>query len=142
MIVSENYFIEVTTEKLNLLPLQEFCLTENSGALDIFIGTVRDHFDGRKVRAIEYQGYPAMAEKILLGITERAFKKSPVNRLAIQHRIGLLTLKEASVIIVVSAAHRAEAFETARFVIEEIKKDIPVWKKEIFEDGTVGWQVS
>ncbi len=140
MIRTETYLIEITPAPLTPEKLYEFCVTENSGGVDIFIGTVRDHFDGRKVKAIDYHGYPEMAEKVLRTIVEQAFQKWPVNRIAVRHRLGLLQLKDASVIIAVSAAHRAEAFEACRFVIEEIKKDLPVWKKERFDDGAEVWK--
>jgi molybdopterin synthase catalytic subunit len=141
MIQTDTYFVDVTRAPLDLDKLYGFCVTENSGGVDIFVGTVRDHFDGRKVKAIDYQGYPEMAEAVMKRIMEDVRVRWPVNRMAVQHRLGLLTLKEASVVIVVSAAHRAEAFEACRYVIEAVKKDLPVWKKEFFDDGSVEWKL-
>jgi molybdopterin synthase catalytic subunit len=141
MIQTEKYLIEITRERLDMPRLYEFCVTNNSGGLDIFVGTVRDHFEGRSVKAIEYHGYLEMAETVMRKIVEQSLIRWPLNRVAVQHRLGLLALKEASVIIAVSAAHRAEAFDACRFVIEEIKKDLPIWKKEFFDDGAAVWKI-
>lgn len=140
MIQEEKYFIEVTQDALDLKKLVAFCLTEDTGAVDVFVGTVRDHFEGKAVTAIDYQGYPEMAEKVLQQIIEEVFEKWSVNRAAVQHRLGLLHLKDASVIIAVSTAHRKEAFEACRHIIEQIKKDLPVWKKEYFSGGETEWK--
>lgn len=140
MVREEKYYVEVTKNEISVKKLYDFCVTEGTGAVDIFVGTVRDHFDGKKVESIDYHGYPEMAEKIMLNILKKAFGYWPVNRVAIQHRLGLLQIKEPSVIIVVSSAHRAEAFSACRYIIEEIKKELPVWKKEYFRDGQVAWQ--
>lgn len=140
MIRDEKYFIEVTRDELTQQKLYDFCVTEDTGAIDVFIGTVRDHFDGKKVTSIDYQGYPEMGEMVLQQIIQRAFEQWPINRVAIQHRLGLLRIQEASVIITVSSSHRAEAFEACRYIIEEIKKDLPVWKKEYFHNGHAEWQ--
>jgi molybdopterin synthase catalytic subunit len=140
MTQTEKYLVEITREELDFGKLYAFCLTQNSGAIDVFIGTVRDHFEGQKVDAMEYHGYPEMGEKVLKQIAESAHEKWPLSRVAVQHRLGLLQLKEASVIIAVSSPHRAEAFEACRYIIEEIKKDLPVWKKEYFAGGEAQWK--
>ena len=140
MVRTEKYFIEITQDELDLGKLYAFCLTEDSGAIDVFVGTVRNHFEGQKVDAMDYHGYPEMGEKVLKQIVESAHEKWPLNRVAVQHRLGLLQLKEASVIIAVSSPHRSEAFEACRYIIEEIKKDLPIWKKEYFTGGEAQWK--
>ncbi len=140
MIQTERYRVAIVDTPLKLQPLFDFVVSEHCGAVDIFIGTVRNHAEGRAVERLEYHGYPEMGEKILEQIVQRAFQRWRIHRAAVYHRIGTLALKEASVIIAVSSAHRAEAFEACRFVIEEIKKDVPVWKKEHFTDGHTRWQ--
>jgi molybdopterin synthase catalytic subunit len=140
MIAQPRYYIEITRDVLDLKKLYDQCVTEDTGGIDVFIGTVRDHFDGKQVTSIDYHGYPEMAEKFLQEIVERAFEQWKINRIAIQHRLGLLQLREASVIIVVAASHREEAFTACRFIIEEIKKDLPIWKKEFFASGEVAWK--
>ncbi len=140
MIKEDRYWVEMTHEPLHLHALNEFCESEHAGAIAFFIGTVRNHFDGKPVTAIDYHGYPEMAEKVLLKIVQDVFSRWPVHRAAVVHRLGLLHLKEASVAIAVSSPHREEAFAACRYIIEEIKKDLPVWKKEHFANGTAGWK--
>ncbi len=140
MIQTAHYWVAVVTEPLELLPLYQFVLSEDCGAVDIFVGTVRNHGGGRAVARLEYHGYPEMGEKVLEHIVRRTRERWNLHRIAVFHRIGLLELTEASVIIVVSSPHRAEAFEACRFIIEEIKKDLPVWKKEHFVDGQSEWK--
>ena len=102
-----------------------------------FVGTTRDHNEGRKVLSLEYEAYREMAEKELARLGEQAKKKWNIRRMAISHRIGLVKIGEPSVIIAVSAAHRGDAFEACRFAIEELKRSVPIWKKETFEGGEV-----
>lgn len=140
MIVDEKFYIEVTVETLDQRKLYDFCVTEDTGAVNIFVGTVRDHFDHKKVTSIDYQGYSEMAEKQLQKIVLNAFEKWAIKRIAVQHRLGLLKVRQSSVVIAVSASHRVETFEACRYIIEEIKKDLPIWKKEYFIDGDAGWK--
>lgn len=109
------------------------------GAFASFVGLVRDHDHGRRVLRLHYECYPSMAEKMLEGIVAEAKNRWPVDEVKVLHRVGTLEVGEAAVAIAVSSAHRAEAFQACRFVIEEIKKRVPIWKKEIFEDGTGEW---
>jgi molybdopterin synthase catalytic subunit len=108
-----------------------------AGAIATFIGTSRNHNEGRRVVALDYDGYAEMAEKELARIGEAARSKWPICRIAIIHRLGPVQITEASVIIAVSSAHREAAFAACRFAIEEIKKTVPIWKKEVFEGGEV-----
>ena len=86
---------------------------------------------------LEYEAYAEMAEKELARLGEQATKKWKIERIAIVHRLGAVHIGEASVVIAVSAAHRQDAFEACRFAIEELKKSVPIWKKEYFEGGEV-----
>lgn len=140
LIEDQKKYIEIIAKELNYQKLYNFVASSSCGAIDIFIGTVRCHAEGQSVKAIEYHGYPEMAEKELASICENAMKKWPVYRVAVQHRLGLLQLKEASVMIMVSSAHRAETFAACKFIIEEIKVNLPIWKKEIFVDGKRQWK--
>ena len=109
-----------------------------AGGLVIFSGVVRDNTDGRPVKFLEYEAHAPMAEAKLreIGAAIRA-RWSGVKRVAILHRVGRLEIGESSVLIAVSAAHRAEAFEACRYAIDTLKRTVPVWKKEHFEDGEV-----
>jgi molybdopterin synthase catalytic subunit len=127
----------VTYKALNLQELVDFVTEPEAGAIVTFIGTTRNNNEGRRVVALDYDAYPEMAEKELARIGDEAKKNWNIRRMAIVHRIGPVQITEPSVVIAVSAAHRADAFEACRFAIEEIKKTVPIWKKEVFEGGEV-----
>ncbi len=137
---TERYWIAITETPLDLNALYQYCVMPECGAVTVFVGTVRNHFQGRPVAALEYHGYPEMAEQVLETIAHQVFNQWPVSRIAIHHRLGYLALTEASVIIVVASAHRDAAYAASRYIIEAIKKDLPVWKKEHFVDGTAEWK--
>ena len=127
------------TEKA--IDLNEFFSAPDAscGAVAAFVGLVRNHDHGRSVRRLQYECYRSMAEKMIETIVGRAKELWPVDEVRVCHRVGPLEIGEAAVAIAVSSSHRDEAFEACRFVIEEIKKKAPIWKKEIFEDGTGEW---
>lgn len=127
----------ITRKALGLQEVVDFVTDPEAGAIVTFIGTTRNNNDGRKVIALDYEAYPEMAEKELARLGEEAKKRWNIQRMAIVHRIGPVQITETSVIIAVSAAHRRDAFEACRFAIEEIKKSVPIWKKELFEGGEV-----
>jgi len=108
-----------------------------SGATVTFVGTTRDHNDGRRVTLLEYEAYPAMALAEIRKIAEAARARWPIEQVAIVHRIGIVPVGEASVVIAVSAGHRAAAFEACHFCIDRLKEVVPIWKKEHFEGGEV-----
>ena len=109
----------------------------SAGAIYIFVGTTRNHSHGKKVVALEYDAYQPMAQKFMTKIAEEIQSRCNIARISIVHRIGRVEIGEASVVIAVSAAHRKEAFEACRFAIDELKKVVPIWKKEFYEDGNV-----
>ena len=127
----------VTHQPIELDELVRYVTDPEAGAIAIFIGTTRNNNEGRKVIALDYEAYPEMAEKELARIGDDARKQWPICRMAITHRLGPVQIGEASVIIVVSSAHRDAAFAASRFAIEEIKKTVPIWKKEVYEGGEV-----
>lgn len=110
----------------------------DKGAISVFLGTVRNEFDGRPTAAVQYEAYDDMAERELAAIAEAAEQHYGC-RIAVYHRTGTLGLEEVSVGIAAAAAHRQEAFAACREVIEEIKRRVPVWKREIAPDGAVAW---
>jgi molybdopterin synthase catalytic subunit len=109
------------------------------GAVLLFLGTVRDHNDGRPVSGVRYEAYVEMAERVLSEIAREAAERLGTDRIAVVHRIGELAVGEASVAIAVSSPHRAEAFDACRYVIEEIKRRLPVWKEERYAEGASRW---
>jgi len=129
--------VRVTEKALDLQELIAFVGDPAAGAVATFIGTARNHNEGRKVTSLEYEAYPEMAEKELAQLGQEAEERWKLCRLAIVHRIGPVQIGEPSVMIAVSAAHREDAFAACRFAIEEIKKRVPIWKKEVFEGGEV-----
>ncbi len=110
-----------------------------AGATCLFLGSVRDMNAGRAVEDIEYQAYAPMAERELRDIAETAARRYGVAGLVVEHRVGTLGIGDLSVAIAAAHAHRAEAFDAARLVIEEIKRRVPVWKRERYADGTRAW---
>ena len=127
----------VVRTPLDIQELIRHVTDPSAGAIATFIGTTRNNNEGRKVIALDYDAYPEMAEKELRRIGDDAQQKWRIERMAIVHRIGPVQITEASVMIAVSAAHRDDAFQACRFAIEEIKKTVPIWKKEVFEGGEV-----
>ena len=110
-----------------------------NGATVLFLGHVREVNDGRAVTGIEYTAYGEMAERELASIAHDAAAATGVSDLLIEHRLGALQLGDASIAIVAAHAHRARAYEASRFAIEEVKKRLPVWKRERYVDGTSEW---
>jgi molybdopterin synthase catalytic subunit len=106
-----------------------------AGGTAVFIGTTRTPSRGREVRYLEYEAYRPMAIKQMTAIAGTAHSRWPLAGVCAVHRIGKVDVGEASIVIVVSAVHRAEAFEACRFIIDAVKKDVPIWKKEVFADG-------
>jgi molybdopterin synthase catalytic subunit len=110
-----------------------------NGAAVLFIGTVRDLNDGRAVTGVEYAAYDAMAERELERIVVEASDAFATRDIVVEHRVGALAIGEVSVAIVAAHAHRAAAFEATRYVIEQLKRRVPVWKLEHYVDGTREW---
>jgi molybdopterin synthase catalytic subunit len=128
----------VTAEPLSADQLADAVTVPEAGGVVVFLGVVRDNSAGRRVTALEYEAHVPMAEAKLKEIGETVYQRWPgVKQLAMVHRIGRLTVGEASVAIAVAAAHRHEAFEACHFAIDRLKATVPIWKREIFEDGAV-----
>ena len=111
--------------------------SRNAGAIAVFIGTVREMTDGKRTLSLEYQAYAPMAVRQLAEIGEEMQAKWPHVKVAITHRIGHLHISEAAVVIAVSSPHRKAAYEANEYAIERIKQIVPIWKKEIWEDGSM-----
>jgi len=114
--------------------------TPRSGGMDVFIGTVRNHSQGKRVRELEYSAYVPMAEKLMAEIEKEIKGKWIVDAVALVHRIGILKIGDVAVVTAISAAHRNEAFEACRYAIDRVKTIVPIWKKEHFEEG-LAWVV-
>lgn len=129
----------VVTREIDAAALIGEVRSSACGAIAIFIGTVREVNDGRVVSAIEYSAYQSMAEAELARILDEAVARFDVPALVVEHRVGLLALGDVSVAIAAAHAHRAPALDCTRFVIEEIKRRVPIWKLEHYANGTRAW---
>ena len=129
--------IKILSESLNVQSCIDWVMSPDSGGIDVFIGTVRNKTKDKTVVRLEFEAYEKMAIVEMEKIALQAAAKWPVQKLLIHHRTGVLAVGDLPVIIAVSAAHRAAAFEACRYVIDTLKQTVPIWKKEIFEDGEV-----
>ena len=128
---------EITREPIDIAGLRARLLEGDSGAVVIFDGVARNNTKGRRTLYLEYEGYEPMALRTMEQIGSEVHECWPINRVGIIHRIGRIEITESSVVIVVTSAHRKVAFEACHYAIDRLKKIVPIWKKEYFEDGAV-----
>ncbi len=128
-------FFKIVSDKIEIEEVIRKVSDIESGAVVAFIGTVRKSSRGREVKYLEYEAYSEMALREFAKIAQEIRQMWDIRRLAIVHRIGKLSLGEVSVLIVVSAPHRDEAYRASRYAIEKLKQTVPIWKKEIWEGG-------
>lgn len=107
----------------------------DAGGVVSFVGRVRNRARGHSIEHLEYEAYPAMAEREMEKIVDEAAEKWPGTRVAIAHRVGRLAIGDAAVVVVAASAHRGEAFEACRFAIDTLKVTVPIWKREVATDG-------
>jgi molybdopterin synthase catalytic subunit len=129
--------IKLTKDALDIPACIDWVMSPQSGGIDVFIGTVRDATKGKQVERLEFEAYDQMALNEMKKIAGQAIDKWPLHKVLLHHRTGVLQVGEVPVVIAVSAAHRAAAFEACRYIIDTLKQTVPIWKKEIFEDGEV-----
>lgn len=129
--------IKITSTPINIADCIQWVMDPACGAIDIFIGTVRDQTKEKKVVRLEFEAYQTMAEIEMRKIAATVLRKFPVLKILIHHRIGALRIGDVPVVIAACAAHRADAFDACRYAIDTLKETVPIWKKEIFEDGAV-----
>ncbi len=132
-------YVRVTTEEIDLDDVVAKVKKDDCGAIDLFIGTVRNSHNGKDVSGITYDVHEKLAEKTFMDICEEGSGIWPGTHYAVVHYKGELPVGGTSVVIAVSSPHRAESFEACRYVIEEIKKQAPVWKQEHYLDGKSDW---
>jgi molybdopterin synthase catalytic subunit len=127
----------LTWESINSQKVADGLKNPEDGALLMFEGIVRDNSQGKKVRFLEYDAYESMALKKLEELGAQAMQQFDIRNVAIVHRLGHMEVGECSVVIAVASAHRGPAFDACRFIIDTLKKIVPIWKKEFYEDGEV-----
>lgn len=130
---------ELTHDRLDDAAMTAAATRADAGAVVTFLGTTRDHHEGRRVTRLEYEAYAPMALAALAVIEREACTRFEVFSCAIAHRLGEVPPAEASVVVVVAAAHRGPAFDACRWAMDELKRTVPIWKKEWFEGGDGTW---
>lgn len=133
--VSGGSLLDLVREPIRVDVLLDAVRHPGAGAVVLFLGTVRAHSRGRNVSRLEYEAYEALARKEMARIAEAASERWAV-RIAIVHRLGDLAIGEISVAVAVAAPHRREAFEAGRFAIDTLKQTVPIWKKEVWDEGS------
>lgn len=131
----ENIF--VTEHRLDAKSCTDAVVYPGAGGIVVFVGTVRDQTKGKAVKHLEFEAYEPMAVKEMQKIADQAKEKWGLHDMVIHHRIGLVPIEEEAVVIACSSAHRKEAFAACEYAIDTLKETVPIWKKEIFEDGEV-----
>jgi molybdopterin synthase catalytic subunit len=128
----------LTERPIDIGLLVERVESDTRGGIAVFLGTVRNHHDGREVERLEYSAYGPMAEAECARIVAEA-ERTYGAVVALEHRIGALGIGDVSVAVAAGAPHRDEAFAACRYAIEEMKRRVPIWKREYYADGSVGW---
>ncbi|GAB3505522.1 MAG TPA: molybdenum cofactor biosynthesis protein MoaE [Emticicia sp.] len=115
----------------------DFVKTDDAGGIVVFVGTVRNQTKGKAVIKLDFEAYEPMAISEMRKIAVQAVEQFALKKISVHHRVGTLAVGEVPVVIAVSSAHRKAAFDACEFVIDTLKETVPIWKKEIFEDGEV-----
>jgi molybdopterin synthase catalytic subunit len=132
--------VGLTAQPLDIPALRSEAADPAAGAILLFEGTVRNHSEGLTgVIALEYEAHPTMALRVLSEIIAAAHQAFPIRKALVRHRLGRVELGEPTIAIALSAAHRDEAYRASRYIIDRIKHEAPIWKREICADGTSGW---
>ncbi len=129
--------IQVLDTPLSEKACIDFVLDDAAGGTTVFIGTVRNQTKGKKVVRLEFESYVPMAKKEMEKIAKEVQERWNALKISIHHRVGVLEVGEVPVIIAVATPHRQAAFEACQYAIDTLKETVPIWKKEIFEDGEV-----
>eukprot|EP01098_Paradermamoeba_levis_P007229 TRINITY_DN2994_c0_g1_i2.p1 TRINITY_DN2994_c0_g1~~TRINITY_DN2994_c0_g1_i2.p1 ORF type:complete len:187 (-),score=61.39 TRINITY_DN2994_c0_g1_i2:608-1168(-) len=130
----EKNFVQITNEKLDLAEIYALVKSPFAGAISTFSGTTRNHFQNKKVKRLEYESYAPMALKEMEKICLEIRKKWKVIGIAVYHRLGVVPIEEESVIICISSVHRKESLEAVHYAIDALKANVPIWKKELYEE--------
>lgn len=136
---TDTTWIQLTEAPLDVAAADAFLRTPAAGGIDLFVGTTRRWTAGRQTVRLAYEAYGAMAAKTMRALAAEAAERWPVQRVAVLHRLGEVPPPEASVVIGVACAHRAEAFAACRWLIDTLKVQVPIWKREHYADGSTEW---
>jgi len=136
---TENDWLRLSEDALDVAEMLPFLHTPEAGGIDLFVGTTRRWTDGDETMVLTYDAYAPMAMTEMKRLLSKARDRWSVVRIALWHRVGDVPVGEASVVVGVASAHRAEAFATCRFLIDTLKEEVPIWKKEHARDGAQRW---
>ncbi|CAH0728615.1 unnamed protein product, partial [Brenthis ino] len=133
--------LKLTVDKLSVEEISDLVVNDSCGAVSLFVGTTRDNFEGKKVLRLEYEAYEAMALKAMKCICDDVRNRWPaVHGIAMYHRLGSVPCREASVVIAVSSPHRRDSLDAVSFAIDQLKANVPIWKKEVYEGSEPVWK--
>jgi len=132
-----NTDIKISREALDISSCINWVMADECGGINVFVGTVRNTTKGKPVIRLEFEAYETMALSEMHKIAKHIFKDFKVQKILIHHRTGILHPGDVPVVIAVSAAHRDAAFTACRYIIDTLKQTVPIWKKEVFDDGEV-----
>ncbi|MDP6110518.1 MAG: molybdenum cofactor biosynthesis protein MoaE [Planctomycetota bacterium] len=128
--------IEITRDEIDVEAVTKSAYSDASGAVVTFLGTARQDKDGKNLVTLDYDAYPEMAVKKMEQVRDEIIERWPADQVSIVHRFGPVGVRVVSVAIAISCPHRKEAFEACEYAIDRIKEIVPVWKKEVYEDGS------
>lgn len=134
--------VELSQDALDVGAVLAQVGSHDCGAISVFLGTTRNHCDGKTVDRLSYEAYAPMAKREMLRICEGIRERWAVTNIAIVHRLGEVPLGESSVLIAVSSEHRQEAMDASKYAIEELKRRVPIWKKEHYNDHDDQWKAN
>jgi molybdopterin synthase catalytic subunit len=133
------YFIRLSEERIDVAEVFQYVRDPTAGAINLFVGTVREWTGSRKIDRLEFEAFQEMAESELQKLASQATDRFGLHRCAVIHRLGMVPVGEVIVVVAVAAAHRHEAFQATQWLVEELKRLVPIWKKEIDSDGNAVW---
>ena len=128
--------IEITEQQLDSEKITNLVRRDSNGAVVTFLGNTRDNFEGKDVIRLEYEAYVKMAVKKLEEIRQEMMQEFGIEDIAIAHRIGVVDIGETSLVVAVASPHRTEAFQACHKVVDRVKEIVPIWKKEVYADGS------
>lgn len=131
--------IEITSKRIDTNAVLESVSSPNCGAAVLFVGTTRQFTDGRETEKLAYECYQPMAIAKMNELHDAAMKKWGIEKCSMVHRIGVVGVEEASIVVAVSSAHRVASFEAATWIMDQLKKVVPIWKQEHWSDGETEW---
>jgi len=129
----------VTDQPIDIMGMFASGRSELAGAVVLFSGEVRNHNLGQSVEYLEYESHIPMANTLMRAIIAEACQKWQLHHAVCVHRIGKLAIGESAVVVVTAASHRAEAYQANKYIIDRVKHEVPIWKKEVYRDGTHAW---